>query len=128
MMKYERTHRCFRIHHEAFGQLYADVFGVQKLPDAGLVFERGTGRVAEAVPVSAIFRRKALNHCHVGRVGESPVLADSSMQPLGAAFGGFKSQRLYRVRLQVFAARFVFLAALPDASAGGDDKEADRIT
>jgi hypothetical protein len=46
------------------------------------------------------------------------------VQPLGATFGGLDGERLQRVRLQVFALRFVFLRALADPRARADDEEA----
>ena len=46
----------------------------------------------------------------------------------GATFGGLDGQRLQRVRLEVFALRFVFLRALADARARADHEEGDGVT
>ena len=49
------------------------------------------------------------------------------MQPFGATFGGLDGEGLERVRFEVFAACFVFFAALPDAGAGADDEHGHGI-
>ena len=38
MVKHQRAYARFRVHHEAFGQLHADVFGLGQLPQPLLVF------------------------------------------------------------------------------------------
>ncbi len=77
MMEHERAHAGFWVHHEAFGQLHANLLRLQQLPDAGLILQGGAGGVAEAVAAASIFRSEAVDHRHVGGVGETPVFADT---------------------------------------------------
>src|SRR5580700_95882 len=91
----------FRVHHHAFSQPHANIFGPEQLPDSLLVVQVGASRIAEAVALAAIARREAFLHSHGGRIGESPIFADAAMQPFGAAFGRLDGQRLQSVRFEV---------------------------
>ena len=90
-----------------------------------MIFQRGAGGVAEAVAFALVAGLEAVDHGGLGRIGETPVFAESAMEPFGAAFGGLDGQRLQRVGLEVFAFGFVFLGALADAGPGADDEETD---
>jgi hypothetical protein len=81
MVEHQRADAGCRVHHHAFGELHADVFGTQQFPHRQLVVQVGAGGVAEAVTLPAIARREALLHGHRGRIGEPPILADAAVQP-----------------------------------------------
>src|SRR5215472_13905273 len=55
MLEHERAHAGLRIHHESFGELHANLFGPQNLPDARLILQVRAGRIPEAVTLAAIF-------------------------------------------------------------------------
>src|SRR6266567_4071855 len=97
MLKNQRTHARFRLHHHAFRKFHADFFRTQQLPDPLLVVEIRARRIAEAVALAAVPRREAFLHGHAGRIGNAPVFADAAMQPFGAAFGRLDGQRLESV-------------------------------
>lgn len=86
MLEDEGADGGFGIHHEAFGELDVDLFGAQELPESGLIFEIGTGGIAEAVAFAAIFGSEALGHGEFRRIGEAPIFAHAAMEPFGAAF------------------------------------------
>src|SRR5208283_1762492 len=65
MMEHQSTHRRFRVHHEAFGQLDTDVFGLEKFPNAGLIFQRRAGGVAEAVAFALVAGLEPVDSFHL---------------------------------------------------------------
>src|SRR5580704_3953258 len=54
MMKHQRADARLRIHHEALGELHADLFRFQELPNPSLVFQCGARGIAEAVTLPSI--------------------------------------------------------------------------
>src|SRR5579864_8908332 len=73
MVKHESAHAGLGFHHPAIRQMYADLFRLQQIPDALLVFHARTGPIAKAVALPAIARRETLLHGHSGRIGETPI-------------------------------------------------------
>ena len=83
-----------RLHHHPFGELDADFFRVDQFPDSLLVVEIRAGGVAETVALSPILGGKSFFHCHLGGIGEPPILADSSMEPFRRRLRRFNRQCL----------------------------------
>src|SRR5215471_17097585 len=54
MMEYQRTHAGFRVHHHAIGQGHTNGLRFEQLPDALLILQIGTRRVAETIALAAI--------------------------------------------------------------------------
>ena len=127
VVEHERANAGFRLHHETFGQLHADFFRAEKLKDTGLVFERGTSGVAEAVTLPAIPGLEPVEHCRFGRIRETPVFPDSSVQPFGGGLGSFEREGLERMRFQELAARLKSIGMAENAGTGGDNKDRDGI-
>src|SRR5689334_10109190 len=127
MVEDKRADAGFGIHHETFGELDADFFGLQQFPDAGLVLQIGAGGVAEAVALAAIARSEALRQRHFRRIGETPVFADAAVQPFGAAFGRFDGESLQAVAEKIIAFVLGLLRALADAFASGDDEKSEVV-
>src|SRR5215475_9652430 len=127
MMEDQRADAGFRIHHEAFGELNADFFGPQELPDAGLILQVGASRITEAVALAAIARSQALRHGHLGRVGEAPVLTDAAVQPFGAALCRFNGQSLQAVTQEIVAFVLGLLRTLANSFAGRHDEEREMV-
>ena len=97
-MKNHGTETGFRVHHHAFGQAYADFRGLQKLPQTLLIVEIRARRIAEAVTLAAITGGESRLHCHIAGIGETPVFAEPSVQPLRAGLGGFEREGLQGMR------------------------------
>src|ERR1017187_8846553 len=95
MVEDDGAHAGLRLHHHAFGQLDADIAGLEQLEHAPLIVQVGTRGIAEAVALAVVLRREAVVHGHGGGIGEAPIFADAAMQPLRRRFGGFDGQRLY---------------------------------
>src|ERR1035437_1267195 len=127
MVEDDGAHAGLRFHHHAFGQLHADIAGLEKLPHALLIVQVGTRRVAEVVALAVILGSKAIVHGHGGRVGEAPILADAAVQPLRRGLSGFDGQRLDGVGLEELARLFPLLALFADTSARGDYHERQMI-
>ena len=117
----------FGVHHEAFGQVHADVFGAEQLEQPCLVFQVGAGRVAEAVAAAcgiALSSGRA-SSCRRGR--GSPSLRECG----GAAI----RRRLRRSRSPATGWRgisrtrrvLVFLGALAHALARAHDEYGDGV-
>src|ERR1035437_6898011 len=85
MVEDDGAHAGLRFHHHAFGQMHADIAGLEQLPHALLIVQIGTRRVAEAVALAVILGSKAIVHGHGGRVGEAPIFADAAVQPSHSA-------------------------------------------
>src|ERR1035437_3350262 len=117
MVEDDGAYAGFRLHHHAFGQLHADVFGPEQFPHALLIVQVGARRVAEAVALAVILRCEAIVHGYGGRIGEAPILADAAVQPLRRGLGGLDGQRLNGMRLEESALLFPLLALLADARA-----------
>src|SRR6266849_3710975 len=62
MVKDQCAYARFWIHHHAFGELYPDGFGVQQLPEPGLIVQVRASRIAKAVALPAIPRYEPLGH------------------------------------------------------------------
>src|SRR5882762_9317531 len=122
MMEHHRADASFRVHHHPFGQLHADFFRLQKLPEADLVVEVGASRISKAVALPAITRSETLGHVEFRRIRKAPIFADPTMQPLRASFRGLDSQGLQPVRFEVVALVFCPFAALANAFTGGNYK------
>src|SRR5258708_13842905 len=71
MMENQRAHAGFRIHHDTLGQLHADLFRLEELPDRDLVFQIGARGVAKAVPLAAVARSKSLRHSQLLLIREA---------------------------------------------------------
>src|SRR5688500_1911487 len=56
MMKDQRAHAGLGLHHHALGKMAANLFRPEQFPDALLVVEIRTRRVAEAIALAAIAR------------------------------------------------------------------------
>src|SRR5262249_50238394 len=123
MMEDQRADAGFRIHHEAFGELNADFFKPQELPDAGLILQIRANRITEAVALTAIARSQALRHNHLQRVREAPVLTDAAVQPFGAALCHFNNQSLQAVTQEIIAFVLNLLRALANSFANGHDEK-----
>src|ERR1035441_2507601 len=94
MVEDEGADAGLRLHHHAFGQLHADIAGLEQLPHALLIVQIGTRRVAEAVALAVLLRREGIVDGHGGRVGEAPIFADAAVQPLRRGLGGFEAWAL----------------------------------
>src|ERR1700740_666626 len=127
MMKDQGADAGLRIHHEPFRELYANFFGLHQLPEGGLILEVRTGRVSEAVALSAIAGSKALRHSHFRGVGEAPVFPDAAVQPFRAAFRAFDGQGLQTVTEEVVAFVLGLFGARTDAFSSGDHEERQMI-
>src|ERR1700738_3554957 len=97
VMKHDCAYARFRIHHEALGQLDANLFRAQQFPERRLILQVRASRISKAVTLSAVSRSKPLRHCQVRSIWESPVFADSPVQPFGARFRAFNRQGLQSV-------------------------------
>src|SRR6516165_3948606 len=118
MVKDKRAHTGFRIHHEAFSKLHANLLRPEQFPDAGLIFQFRAGGIAETVTLSAIARSKSLRHGHFRWIGKAPVLAYAAVEPLRARFRRFNGQGLESVRFEIVAVLVGFLTSLPYAFTG----------
>src|SRR6267154_2732393 len=127
MMEHHRADASFRVHHHPFGQLHSDFFLLQKLPEADLVVEVGASRIAKAVAFPAITRSETLRHRKFGRIGETPVFADPTMQPFSTSFRGLDSERLQPVRFEVVPLVFCLFAALANAFTRGNHKKSHVV-
>src|SRR5258708_26616751 len=85
VMKRQRAHARFRVHHETFRELHADLFRPQTLPDSRLIFQVRASRIPKAVSLPALARGDSFRHRHLRRVWEAPILADSPVQPFRAS-------------------------------------------
>jgi predicted RNase H-like HicB family nuclease len=59
MVKYQRAHTRLWVHHKSLCQLHTNLLRLQKFPNPGLVFERRTGGIAEAVASGCVFSEDA---------------------------------------------------------------------
>src|SRR5271165_6367857 len=128
MLKDQRAHAGLRIHHEPLGQLHSNVFRLQDLPDAGLIFQIWASRVAKAVPFAAITRCESLRHGNVRGIREAPVFANSPVQPFRAGFCRFNRQRLQSMLLEVVPFILGLFAALAHSFSCGDHEYRHVIT
>ena len=71
-MEDERRNTGFRLHHEAFGKLNADLFRLQQAEQAGLLLKLGAGRITERIALAAIARLKQRLARQIIGVGKSP--------------------------------------------------------
>src|SRR5882724_12870830 len=58
MLKRKRAYTRFRIHHEPYRQLHADIFRLQQFPEPSLVLKVRTCRIAEAISLATVARRE----------------------------------------------------------------------
>src|ERR1700734_3111543 len=68
MLEHERTDTGLRIHHESLGQLDANFFGPQQLPNRSLIVEVRARRITKTVALAPIARSKSLRHRHFRRI------------------------------------------------------------
>ena len=92
MVEGDRAHARLRLHHHAFGQMYADILGLEQFPYALLIVQVGTRRIADAVALAVIPGGEAIVHGHGERIGEAPILVDAAVQPLRGCLGGFDGE------------------------------------
>ena len=69
--------------------------GRSSLEQVGLILQPRAGRIAERVALAAVVGLEAVEHRHVGRVGEAPQRADLGVQQLGVGLGGLQRERLH---------------------------------
>jgi hypothetical protein len=70
LMKHQCADAGFGIHHHPFGELHANIFRFQKLPDPGLVLKVRARRITETVALAAVARSKPLSDGQFGWVGK----------------------------------------------------------
>src|SRR5262249_29569920 len=104
-----------------------DLFRTEQFPKGGLIVQIRARWIAEAIALATIARCESLGHFHLRWIGEAPIFAHASVQPLRAALGGFNSEGLQAVRLEILARFFLCFRALAHAFAGGDHQEPDVI-
>src|ERR1700733_10673547 len=112
MMENKRADARLRLHHHSLGEMNADFFRMQQLPDALLIVHVGARAVAKTITLAAIFRSESLLHRHRGRIRESPFFANPAMEPFGACLRGLSCERLRGVSFEIFASNFRFFHTL----------------
>src|SRR5262249_51271177 len=102
-MEDERGDGGLGIHHESLRQLDADLAAVEQAEQRRLVRELRTRGIAEAVPLPAVPRLKAVGHRDLRRIRESPGGAKLRVQPLRRGLRGLDGKSLERVAEQILA-------------------------
>src|SRR5690606_11741597 len=103
MVDHQRRDARFGIHHVAFGELDADVRGLERRKQGTLAFEIGTGRVAEGVALAAVPRREAVSHRQLRRIREPPRGPQPGVQAFRRRLGELERNRGPGVAPEVFA-------------------------
>jgi len=83
-----------------------------------LIFETGTGGIAERETLAVVVRLHEILERKSGRVADSPHLANLQVQQLGESLGAFEREHLQDVRAQIVA--LVFPVLRERAHAGAD--------
>jgi len=80
-------------HHVAIGELDTDLFRLKGREQFPLHGEIGAGRIAKAVPIAPIARRKGVLERKLSRIGKTPGGPQTLMNELGCGLGRLQRQR-----------------------------------
>ena len=82
----------FGVHHVAFGEVHADVRGLEGIEELLLAGEVGAGGVAETVTFAPVAAGKTVLRRSARGVWEAPLGPERAVQPLGGGLGGFDGE------------------------------------